>query len=642
MAAAIKVPTIFTAEDKFTSVVRRMTSGVTKFSRNTGAAVQRLDQKITNSFNKIGRFAQIGLGIGLAGIFGMAVQGNIQYEDSLASVSAITGAVGNDLIKLETISTATAKATKKSGAEVLKAYELIASAKPELLSNMDALDGVTRSAILLSKASRMDLEQSALSLTDVMNQFNIEASGSAKVIDVLAAGAKYGAAAIPLIKDAILGFGATAKSSNVSLQESVTLVELFAAKGIKGAEAGTKLRNVLTNMSIIKALPPEALKQLDKFGVNTTLVADKTLPLIDRLKELSKIAEDPTAMVKMFGKENKDAAQILLQNLPIYEALVSKMDENGVAADQAAKNSNTFRFALDSIKTAFTNTTTATQSNNKSLQIAKDVLFWVGNNMDIVVGSALGLIGVYATLKAITWAVQLATFAYNVAMGISAMRAGAMSIAMKGNTVAIAAYSIASKVAAAAQWVLNAAMTANPIGLIVAGIIALIAVVYMVIKKYDDWGASLALLMGPLGWIINLVQSFIRHWDSIKAAFESDGIEGGLKRIGAVILDSLLMPMQQFLQLISKIPGVGKFVAPALKFIEGIRANLDLNKDDPKSPDEKPIVPSPEERNGKIIQESFTKGKIDVNLNDPSGAVKDVQTTGNINLPTLGNTQGQR
>jgi len=643
MAATIKVPTIFTAEDKFSSVVRRMTGGVTKFSRNTGAAVQRLDHKITRSFKKIGRFAQLGLGIGLAGIFSMAVRSNIEYEDSLASVSAITGAVGDDLIKLENISTATAKATKKSGSEVLKAYELIASAKPELLANIDALDGVTRSAILLSKASRMDLESSALSLTDVMNQFNISATGSAKVIDVLAAGAKYGAAAIPLIKDAILGFGVTASAANINLKESVALVETFATKGVKGAEAGTKLRNVLTKMSAVNALPPEALKQLDKFGVNTDLISNKQLPLIDRLKELSKISGDATALVKVFGLENKDAAQILLQNLPVYEDLVGKMGESGIAAKQAATNTNTFRFALDAIKTAFTNTTTATQNNNTSLEITKNLMFWVGNNMDILIGSVVSLLGAYALLKAITWGVQLATFAYNVAMGISAVRAGAMSIAMKGNAVAIGAYNIATNIAAASQWVLNVAMSANPIGLVVAGIIALIAVVYIIIKKYDEWGASLALLLGPLGWIINLIQSFRRHWDSIKEAFATDGIVGGLKRIGAVILDSLLMPMQQFLGMIAKIPGVGKMVAPALKFIEDIRANLDLDNNDPVATPDKAIIPSPEERNWKIIQENLTKGKIDLNLNDPGKMVKDVNTSGNVDIPIkVGSTQGQR
>jgi TP901 family phage tail tape measure protein len=640
MAASIKIPTVFTAEDKFSAVVMRMTKGVTKFSRNTGAAITRLDQKITSSFSKIGRFAQIGL----AGIFSMAGQANLKYEDSLASVSAITGATGKDLELLEKISKSTAKETFSSGTAVLKAYELIGSAKPELLQNVDALDAVTKSAILLSKASRMELEPSALALTDVMNQFNLGASESANVVDVLAAGAKHGAAAIPLIRDSLLGFGATAKAANVNLTESVALVELFAAKGLKGAESGTKLRNVLTNMSIIEALPPEALRQLDKFGVNTALVADKTLPLIDRLRELSKIAEDPIAMVKIFGKENKDAAQILLQNLPMYDALVGKLGETGTAYEQAAKNSSTLAYWIESIKNSFMNSVTATQSNNKALDIAKNTLKFVASNMETVVGVTIGLIAAYGALKVITWGVQAATFAHNVTMGISAARSGVMTAAISGNSVAMGAYKFAAKLATVGQWKLNAAMSANPVGLIVVGIIALIGVVYTIIKYYDQWGAAASMLLGPLGTIIAVVMGIQKHWDSIVQVFKEDGILDGIKKIGVVIFDSMLAPIQQFIGFLSKIPGVGKMVAPAMKFIEGIRGNLDLTNDsnDSNEPKNNPIIPTEQNIFNKMSLENTTKGSVYVNLNDPGGMVKDVQSKGNVNVPFMGNTQGQR
>ena len=646
MATPIKVPTIFTAVDKVTAVVRGMTGSVRRFTKNSGAYIQRFDQKVTSSFSKLGRLSRLGLGIGIAGIFTLAGQANLKYESSLASVSAITGAVGKDLSKLESISMSTAKATYKSGAEVLKAYELIGSAKPELLQNVDALDQVTRSAILLSKASKMDLEQSALSLTDVMNQFNIKGSDSIKVIDMLAAGAKYGAAAIPLIKDAILGFGATAKSANVSLQESVTLVELFATKGIKGAEAGTKLRNVLTNMSIIKALPPEALKQLDKFGVNTSLVADKTIPLIDRLKELSKIAGDPTAMVKMFGKENKDAAQILLQNLPIYESLIGKIGETGTAYEQAAKNSNTMAFWIEAIKNRFTDAVTATQSNNSALNAAKVVMRFVAKNMGAIVTVGVSLIGLFVLMKVVTWGIQAGMFLYNVALGINTALQKKNLMALRGNAIALKAY-------AAAQWVVNIATGANPIGLMVVAIVALIAAVAVVISYYDEWGASLLLILGPFGMIINLIQSFRRHWDSIKEAFASDGIVGGLKRIGAVILDSLLMPMKQFLGFISKIPGVGKFVAPAMKYIDDMRANLNLDTNDPvankdgRNPTGKPeFIPSSQQqynyKQETILQNSGGRGELNINVNDKNGLIKNMESKTDNYFPTLTSTQGQR
>lgn len=66
-----------------------------------------------------------------------------------------------------------------------------------------------------------------------------------------------------------------------------------------------------------------------------------------------------------------------------------------------------------------------------------------------------------------------------------------------GVTAALAAYkvvtgviTIATGVWTAAQWLLNAALTANPIGLIVAGVVALIALIAFLIIKIDGWGET--------------------------------------------------------------------------------------------------------------------------------------------------------
>jgi hypothetical protein len=97
---------------------------------------------------------------------------------------------------------------------------------------------------------------------------------------------------------------------------------------------------------------------------------------------------------------------------------------------------------------------------------------------------------------------------------------------------------------------LNAAMTANPIGVIILAIVALIAVVATIINYWDSWGAAMSLLLGPIGLVIGAFKSIYDHWESIKTAFKTDGIIGGLKRIGMVILDAILKPMQQMFEMV--------------------------------------------------------------------------------------------
>jgi TP901 family phage tail tape measure protein len=128
----------------------------------------------------------------------------------------------------------------------------------------------------------------------------------------------------------------------------------------------------------------------------------------------------------------------------------------------------------------------------------------------------------------------------------------------------------------AAVWAFNAAMSANPVSLIIIGIAALIALMVVVIKKWDEWGAAITLFMGPLGMIISVFKSIYDHWDSIKQAFADGGILGGLKRIGIVLLDALLKPVQQLLELISKIPGMSSIATGAATKIQQMRERLDL------------------------------------------------------------------
>jgi len=283
---------------------------------------------------------------GLASVFKM----NTQFENSLANLSSITGATGKDLGFLKEAAIDLSKQGKQSAVDYVEAFKLIASAKPELLEQKESLVAVTKAAKLLSDAAGLELPDAATRLTDALNQFGAPAQDAQKYVDALAAAAKYGAAEVPEVTEALLKFGAQAKSSNIDIYESSAAIELMAEKGIKGAEAGTQLRNVFLALNAVDALPKTALEALKQAGINTDVLKDKSLSLEDRLKELSKIQNNATALVQVFGKENFNAAQILLQGLPRYTELTQQIKEQGVAQQQAAVNTNTLSNAWEKFK----------------------------------------------------------------------------------------------------------------------------------------------------------------------------------------------------------------------------------------------------------------------------------------------------
>lgn len=126
------------------------------------------------------------------------------------------------------------------------------------------------------------------------------------------------------------------------------------------------------------------------------------------------------------------------------------------------------------------------------------------------------------------------------------------------------------------QTILNAVMSANPVSILIVAIAALIAMVYKAIEAWDTWGAALTLVLGPIGVIVNLVMTLKSHWDSIVDAFNNGGIIGGIKRIGIVLLDCILKPVQQLLEMIAKIPGVGDVAKGLADKVKNLRASLDL------------------------------------------------------------------
>lgn len=168
-----------------------------------------------------------------------------------------------------------------------------------------------------------------------------------------------------------------------------------------------------------------------------------------------------------------------------------------------------------------------------------------------------------------------------------------------------------------AQWGINAAMAANPIGVIIAIIAALIAIVVVAINKYDEWGAALLAFLGPVGWLINGIQSLKDHWDSVKKAFTTDGIIGGLKRLHIVLLDAVLKPLQQILELVAKIPGIGGMAQSGIDKIKKFRENNDLVTEGEKNKSQKEEKSSTSLSVNKIVQ-----GEPGLNPQEPEGKKK--------------------
>lgn len=371
---------------------------------NYGSALEGLKMKFSSL---IGIASQFGLALGGVAIVKGAIDTVRVYEDAIADLSAITGATGKDLDFFKQKSIELGVNVKGGASAVVEAYKLIASAKPELLKNADALNSVTEAAILLSKASGMELPDAATALTDAMNQFGAGADQAGKFVDVLAAGAKFGSAEIPQITEALLKFGAVAKTTNVNIQESTGLIEALAEKGLKGAEAGTALRNVMLKLSAPDALPKEAQDRMKALGINFDALKDKSKPFSERLEALKPLLTDNAALIKVFGTENAVAATTLLTSTDRIKELTASVDENGVALEQQNAKSKTLSEAFNRLKETWNGFILNLSNGTGAASGLSSALDFLANNLGTILKVVGQLIKVWITYIAVTKALKL-------------------------------------------------------------------------------------------------------------------------------------------------------------------------------------------------------------------------------------------
>jgi TP901 family phage tail tape measure protein len=459
----------------------------------------------------------------------------VEFEKSMADLSAITGIAGADLDQL-------GKNAKKIGvesglgaAQAAEAYKVLASNIEVSSIGMEGLNKLQESTITLAKASGLQIGESAQALAGTINQFGLSADQANRVINVLAAGSKYGAAEIPDLAQSFKVVGAAANAAGLNVESTAGAIEVLSKNNLKGAEAGTALRNIILKMQ-------------------TELGADfSKMSLSQALDQLKPKLHDATYLSKVFGMENIAAAQFLIQNAGAVDEMTQKVTGSNVAIEQAKINSDTWANRMAIVKAKVDNLKIGlfdlTNGGIGYLAVASDLAREVSNFIPVV-----GLLK-----QGYDWL----RVAENRELITSKISAAWKWIVASATTVWTGA-----------QWLLNAALNANPIGLVIIAVAALIAIIATVINYYDQWGAAVTLVLGPLGIIINLVQSFRRHWDSITAAFTEGGFLAGIKRIGFVIIDALLMPIQQLLEMISKVTG-SDFVASGAKKIAELRTGLD-------------------------------------------------------------------
>jgi TP901 family phage tail tape measure protein len=610
--------------NKINRAAERMSKTVTKESNISGSAFSRFSSKIgiatkrasasLGVFNSrvsqisrnvrkkvggmLGTLGKLGVGLALSTVLIGIVKANVEVDDSMASLSAITGKTGEEF---KTFSEQVGKVAKEQtlfAGDTAKAFEVVASAQPVLLDNAEALGRVTNAAITLSKASGDDLASSALSLTGVMNQFNLEADQSERVMNALAAGSVAGSANITNVAASMKNFGAVASSANLSVEQSISLIEVMGSKSIFAEDAGNKLKASILNL------------QAAGLGYESGLFnMSDALETLKKKVDAAKTAKQKDAIVtSVFKKTGIATGQILLNNIGMYKDMTEAVTGTTTAVTQMNTKANTFSNRWMEIQASFKNSVTAIQSNTDQMQWLKNAMAKVSENMDKIISVVVTAIKVFVAFKAVMIGLRIAqnvlraaTFAYNVVLGIQSALIGSASIAMKGNAVAIWVMNAATKAmsiatliyttglsgAIAATWAFTSALLGNPITWIVIGIAALIVGIVLLVKHFDKvktaikaaWDVIennklLQLLILPVYLTIKAIQYLKNNFEAIKQSFINFGVAVANNKIFQLLVLPITLTIKAIKFLIQNFDVIKSTVMNVVNSVIGLFSNM--------------------------------------------------------------------
>ena len=272
--------------------------------------------KTLGSLAKVSTAAIAGAGSALAGLGTYAVKAGSEFESSMSQVAATMGMtteeIHNGSEAYETLATAAKNAgatTKFTATQAAEALNYLALAGYDAATSAEVLPSVLN----LAAAGGLELAYASDLATDAMAALGIEASADnlTQFGDQMAMASSKANYSVAQLGEAILTVGGTAKNLAGGTVELNTALGVLANRGIKGAEGGTALRNMILSLSAPTDTAAATLKSL---GVSAFDAEGNLRPLNETFKDLD------AAMQNLTGEEKTNALNDIFNKVDLKSA----------------------------------------------------------------------------------------------------------------------------------------------------------------------------------------------------------------------------------------------------------------------------------------------------------------------------------
>ena len=270
--------------------------------------------KLSKKAKQIGKVAAVGLasiGAGAVMFTKSSVQEGLNFDAAMSQVAATLGKSTDEIQDLSKFARKMGSETAFSATEAAEALNYMALAGYDSEKSMRMLPTVLN----LAAAGNMELATASDMVTDAQSALGLTIEETETMVDQMAKTSSKTNTSVEQLGSAILTVGGTAKNLKGGTTELNALLGVLADNGIKGAEGGTALRNVLLSLT---APTDQASKALSGLGINAFDSEGKMRDFPEILEDINKATKNMTQAERteflstVFNKRDLKSIEALL------------------------------------------------------------------------------------------------------------------------------------------------------------------------------------------------------------------------------------------------------------------------------------------------------------------------------------------
>lgn len=464
------------------------------------SGLNRVDKTTGKLGSNVSRAMKVA-GLGFIGGAAMAIRAAGNYQESMNTLQAVTGANAAVMKQAGAAAKQLGADTKLPGTSASDAAEAMTELAKGGMTVKQAMSAV-RGTLLLSAAAQIGNAEAANITSKALNAFGMAASKSNVVADQLAATANASSAEITDVAQAMQAAATVFSMGKQPIDALTTSIGLMANKGISGSDAGTSLKTMLMSLMAPTA---KSAKALAKMGVSVRDAGGHMRPMRGIIQQFSRAtagmsdAQRDAAFATIFGSDAVRAANVVLgSGVGAYDKMHNAVTKTGAAQQVADAKTKGFNGALEAFKSTLETlsvtlgtillpaATKVMRALTSMLGVVEPLIGFVSANSEIFKVLAVTL----ATLGAELYLVTKATAAFRAAMAA-----------------------------------LNIVMAMNPFVLIVAALVALGAGLVLAYKNSEKFRNIVnGVFSSVRNFVVPIAQQIasfvVRAWETIRSVTE--------------------------------------------------------------------------------------------------------------------------